>query len=133
MTQAQTDSGVERGRARHGKLSYVQIPALDVDRSAAFYTAVFGWSSRDDRNPAHRSFADATGELIGAFVTAHAASREPGVLPNVYVDRIDDTIAKIEANGGEIARAPYPEGALWVATFRDPAGNVIGVWQAGPR
>jgi hypothetical protein len=24
---------------------------------------------------------------------------------------------------------PYPEGDLRVATFRDPAGNVIGVWQ----
>jgi predicted enzyme related to lactoylglutathione lyase len=23
----------------------------------------------------------------------------------------------------------YAEGDLWVATFRDPAGNVIGVWQ----
>jgi hypothetical protein len=133
MTQAQTDSGVEAGLARNGKLSYVQIPALDVDRSAAFYSAVFGWSSRDDRNAAHRAFGDATGELIGAFLTGHAVSREPGVLPYIYVDRIDDTIAKIEAGGGQIVRAPYPEGDLWVATFRDPAGNVIGVWQAGPR
>jgi predicted enzyme related to lactoylglutathione lyase len=132
-TTAQADSGVEAQLARQGKLSYVQIPALDVDRSAAFYTAVFGWSSRDDKNPAHRSFGDTTGELIGAFVSGHAISREPGVLPYVYVDRIDDTIAKIEANGGEIVRAPYAEGELWIATFRDPASNVIGVWQAGPR
>jgi predicted enzyme related to lactoylglutathione lyase len=130
---AQAESGVETRLARHGKLSYVQIPALDVDRSAAFYTAVFGWSSRDDKNPAHRSFGDTTGDLIGAFVTGHAISREPGVLPYVYVDRIDDTIATIEANGGEVVRAPYPEGDLWVATFRDPAGNVIGAWQAGAR
>jgi predicted enzyme related to lactoylglutathione lyase len=34
---------------------------------------------------------------------------------------------------GEIAREPYPEGDLWVATFRDPAGNEVGVWQQGPR
>ncbi len=132
-TQGETVNGVDVQLARNGKLSYVQIPALDVDRSAAFYTAVFGWSSRDDQNPAHRSFADTSGDLIGAFITGHAISRDPGVLPYVYVDRIDDTVAKIEANGGEIVRAPYPEGELWIATFRDPAGNVIGVWQAGPR
>ena len=28
---------------------------------------------------------------------------------------------------------PYPEGDLWVALFRDPGGNVIGVWQQGAR
>jgi hypothetical protein len=26
-----------------------------------------------------------------------------------------------------------PEGTLSIATIRDPAGNVIGVWQDGPR
>ena len=31
----------------------------------------------------------------------------------------------------EAATAPYPEGNLTVATFRDPAGNEIGVWQQG--
>ena len=35
--------------------------------------------------------------------------------------------------GGEIVLPPYQEGDLWVATFRDPAGNLIGVWQSGAR
>jgi hypothetical protein len=38
---------------------------------------------------------------------------------------------------GRVAAAavvsPYPEGDLWVAAFRDPVGNVVGVWQTGPR
>jgi predicted enzyme related to lactoylglutathione lyase len=34
---------------------------------------------------------------------------------------------------GEVVTQSYPEGELWVATFRDPSGNVIGVWQRGPR
>jgi len=33
------------------------------------------------------------------------------------------------AHGGEVVKAPYPEGNLWVATVRDPAGNMIGLWQ----
>jgi predicted enzyme related to lactoylglutathione lyase len=43
------------------------------------------------------------------------------------------TLAEVVARGGEVVTAPYPEGDLWVATFRDPAGNVLGVWQCGPR
>jgi len=61
-----------------------------------------------------------TGHVSGAWVTDQAISREPGLLPYIYVDRIDDAIEQVEAQGGEIVKAPYPEGNLWVATFRDP-------------
>lgn len=117
---------------RDGKLSYMQIPALDVERSADFYERAFGWSTRRDGNPDHLSFQDAAGELLGAFVTGREIA-QPGVLPYIYVDRFDDAVARVTANGGEIVRDPYPEGNLWVATFRDPAGNVIGIWHMGPR
>jgi predicted enzyme related to lactoylglutathione lyase len=60
-------------------------------------------------------------------------SREPGLLPYIYVDDIDHVVERIVTQGGEVVKPPYPEGDLWVATFRDPAGNLIGVWQAGPR
>ena len=56
---------------------------------------------------------------------------EPGVLPYVFVERVDETLEKVVAQGGEVVTPPYPEGDLRVATFRDPAGNVIGVWQQG--
>jgi predicted enzyme related to lactoylglutathione lyase len=49
------------------------------------------------------------------------------------VDHIDDIVERIVKQGGQIVRSPYPEGDLWVATFRDPAGNHMGIWQAGPR
>jgi predicted enzyme related to lactoylglutathione lyase len=32
-----------------------------------------------------------------------------------------------------IPASDAPEGDVWVATFRDPSGNVLGVWQRGPR
>jgi predicted enzyme related to lactoylglutathione lyase len=128
----QRTSGVENKLARNGKLSYIQIPAMDISASAAFYRDVFGWSITGG-NPDHRSFADATGDLIGAFVTGREISREPGVLPYIYVEGIDAVAASIVASNGAIVREPYAEGGLWVATFRDPAGNVMGIWQAGPR
>jgi predicted enzyme related to lactoylglutathione lyase len=125
-------SGVDKELARNGHVSYLEIPAVDAEQSAAFYETVFGWSIHR-RESGRRSFDDGSGNLIGAWVTFRAASREPGLIPYIYVDHIDEVVARITARGGEIVKPPYPEGDLWVATFRDPAGNVMGIWQAGPR
>ena len=116
---------------RHGKLSYLRIPAVDVEQSAAFYAEIFGWTLRG--SPAHRSFSDASEQLIGAFISTLKVSSEPGLLPYIYVEGLDATLARISAKGCAILTSPYPEGDLWVATFRDPAGNVIGLWQMGGR
>jgi predicted enzyme related to lactoylglutathione lyase len=55
------------------------------------------------------------------------------VLPYTCVTSLDHTMRIAAEHGAELATEPYPEGNLWVATIRDPAGNVIGIWQAGPR
>jgi predicted enzyme related to lactoylglutathione lyase len=123
---------VDTGVARHGHVSYLEIPAVDAERSAAFYEAVFGWAIRR-RDNGQPSFDDQSGALSGSWVTGRAVSREPGLLPYIYVDGIDQAIARIATSGGAVVKPPYPEGDLWVATFRDPAGNLMGVWQAAPR
>jgi uncharacterized protein len=125
----------EPGRSHlfgHGRLSYIQIPASSVRESGAFYASVFGWEVRGGGDN-HLSFTDATGDMIGAWVTGHATSREPGVLPYIYVHGIDKVLERITDSGCEVVKPPYPEGDLWVATFRDPAGNVMGIWQQEPR
>jgi predicted enzyme related to lactoylglutathione lyase len=125
-------NGVDARLARHGGLSYLEIPAIDPRRSADFYEKVLGWNLRE-RDTDDPRFEDATGHLIGRWMTGREIAREPGLFPYFYVDRIDDAVARVVAQGGEVAEAPYPEGNLWVATFRDPAGNLIGLWQVGPR
>jgi uncharacterized protein len=55
----------------HGRLSYVQIPALDVGTSAAFYEKVFGWKLRGGSDH-HLSFTDATGDMIDVSRLHHA-------------------------------------------------------------
>lgn len=130
--ESEASGGVGARIARPGGLTYLQIPALDAGASAAFYESVFGWTVRG-RDSSHVSFSDGTGDVMGAWVLDRAISREPGILPYIYVTGIDATLQAVAAQGGEVVLAPYPEGDLWVATFRDPAGNVLGVWQAGPR
>jgi hypothetical protein len=77
------------------------------------------------------SFEDGTGHVIGHFVVDMPVAGEAGVVPYVFVESVDVTLEKVVANDGEVATPPYREGDLRVATFRDPAGNVIGVWQQG--
>jgi uncharacterized protein len=112
---------------RLGGISYLRIPASEPRRSAAFYEAVFGWRVDADRDDP--SFEDGTGHVIGHLVADLPVAGEAGVLPYVFVERVDETLEKVVTQGGEVVRQPYPEGDLLVATFRDPAGNVIGVWQ----
>jgi uncharacterized protein len=130
--QARTsDQGVGASLARNGGLSYLEIPAVDARQSSAFYEKVLGWNLRGHDTDDPR-FEDATGHLIGRWVTGRVISREPGLLPYIYVDHIDDVVGRVAVHGGEVVMAPYPEGNLRVARVRDPAGNVIGLWQQGP-
>ena len=111
-----------------GKICYLEIPADDVERSARFYGAVFGWRMRRRGNGA-TAFDDAVGEVSGAFVTGRTPSRETGLLLYVMVADIAATIALIVANGGEIVEPPVLEAPDTIARFRDPAGNVLGLYE----
>ena len=124
-------SGVEETVARPGGVSYLRIPASDVAQSAEFYRAVFGWRLRGD--PDSPSFSDGTGHVIGHWRTDLPVAGQAGVLPYIYVTSIDTAIGAAAGRGAELVTPPYAEGNLWVATIRDPAGNVIGLWQAGAR
>jgi uncharacterized protein len=125
---ASVAGGEEEPRVfRPGGISYLRVPASEPGRSAAFYEAVFGWTVNADRKDP--SFEDGTGHVIGHFRADQPPAGDAGVRPYVFVERVDETLQKVLAQGGEIVTEPYPEGNLRVATFRDPSGNVIGVWQ----
>ena len=115
---------------RIGGASYLQIPAEQPRRSAAFYAAVFGWSLHG--GPDNPSFEDGTGHVMGHFVSDRPAVGAAGIRPYVFVADVVETLDKVVANGGDVITAPYPEGDVLVATFRDPSGNVVGVWQRAP-
>ncbi|MGZ4194777.1 MAG: VOC family protein [Solirubrobacteraceae bacterium] len=112
----------------NGKICYVEIPALDVDRSAEFYNAVFGWHLRR-RGDGHLAFDDAVGEVSGTWVTGRPPSPQPGLLVYVMVDSVAATIEAVVAHGGEIVQPIGADAPEITARFRDPAGNVIGLYQ----
>jgi predicted enzyme related to lactoylglutathione lyase len=120
---------------RRPRVCYLEIPAVDARQSVAFYENVFGWNIRH-RDTARPSFDDATGNISGAWVTGREIAREPGLLTYIWVDNIDTTLAQVAAHGGVVVATPAhdsPGDSPWIASFRDPAGNLLGLYQEGPR
>lgn len=111
----------------NGKICYVELPALDVTRSADFYAKVFGWKIRK-RGNGHTAFDDAMGTVSGTWVTGRTPA-EPGLLLYVMVDDVATTIDDVIAHGGELVQPIGADAPEITARFRDPGGNTIGLYQ----
>jgi predicted enzyme related to lactoylglutathione lyase len=112
----------------NGKICYIEIPATDIQRSAEFYKKVFGWQIRQ-RGDGQVAFDDTVGEVSGTWVLGRPASTEPGLLIYIMVDSVAKTVDAVIENGGEIAQPIGGDAPEITARFRDPAGNVIGLYE----
>jgi len=112
----------------NGKICYIEIPTTDIARSAEFYKCVFGWSVRT-RGNGSTAFDDTTGQVSGSWVFNRPPMSQPGLLIYVMVDSVAATIELIKANGGEIVQPIGADAPEITARFRDPGGNVIGLYQ----
>jgi uncharacterized protein len=112
----------------NGKICYIEMPATDIRRSAEFYRRIFGWNIRQ-RGDGATAFDDAVGEVSGAWVLGRPPSPAPGLLVYVMVDSVAKTVEAVVANGGDIVQPIGADAPEITARFRDPAGNVIGLYQ----
>jgi predicted enzyme related to lactoylglutathione lyase len=112
----------------NGKICYLEIPAQDIERSVKFYETVFGWNIRR-RGDGNFAFDDGVSEVSGTWVKGRAPSNAPGILIYIMVDSVGETIEKIEANGCEIVQPIGGDAPEITARFRDPGGNVLGLYQ----
>ena len=112
----------------NGKICYIELPATDISRSAEFYKRVFGWNVRE-RGDGHLAFDDTTGQVSGTWVVGRPPASAPGLLVYVMVDSVAATLESITANGGEIVQPIGGDAPEITARFRDPGGNVIGLYQ----
>src|SRR5688572_18798460 len=111
----------------NGKICYIEMAALDVEQSATFYKAVFGWNIRT-RGDGVTAFDDGVGEVSGAWVTGRKPATSPGLLIYIMVDNIEKTIEAVQANGGTIVQPVGLDAPEITARFMDPAGNIIGLY-----
>lgn len=112
----------------NGKICYIEVPASDIVRSAEFYKRVFGWHVRK-RGDGSTAFDDTTGQVSGTWVLGRPPAERPGLLLYVMVDNVAATMDAVVANGGEIVQPIGGDAPEITARFRDPGGNVIGLYQ----
>ncbi|MGE0594802.1 MAG: VOC family protein [Hyphomonadaceae bacterium] len=104
-------------------VDYVELAAADLGVVKAFYASAFGWAFQD-WGPDYVSFSGAG--IDGGF-RGGETPREGTSLVIIYAADLEASERAVTAAGGEIvARHEFPGGRRF--HFRDPAGNVLGVW-----
>jgi len=108
------------------KIEHFEIPVDDIARARSFYSTVLGFD--------YEPWGDEMGMLMqpdGDGINGDLHIRSAVAHPTVVftVDRIEDTVALAEANGGaqlgEIQ--PLSETGRWVY-IRDSEGNTVGLY-----
>jgi uncharacterized protein len=109
----------------HHAIDYIEISVTDVAEAKRFYAAAFGWTF-NDYGPEYAGI-QGPGREIGGFCSVPSV-RAGGPLVVLYSQRLDETLAKVKAAGGRIAKEPFgfPGGRRF--HFTDPSGNELAVW-----
>jgi hypothetical protein len=111
----------------NGKICYIEIPATDIERSANFYQKVFGWNLRK-RGDGATAFDDGVGQVSGSWVKGRPPA-SPGLMVYIMVDDAAAMVKAVTAAGGEIVQPIGVDAPEITARFRDPGGNILGIYQ----
>jgi uncharacterized protein len=126
------------------KVVHFEIPADDLDRAKNFYGSVFGWELQTmPMNGGEYTSVKTTdvdeqtqmpaepGAINGGMFVRDERLTSPVI--TIDVDGIDDALKQIEAEGGTTVtpRTQIP-GMGAFAYFKDPEGNVLGLWETTP-
>lgn len=121
-----------------GRVVHFEIPADDMARASEFYRSAFGWEIGDVPGMDYA--------MLGTTPTEEGAGpKDPGAInggmfkregpmtaPTVVIDveDIDKALEIVNGLGAEtvVPRQPVMEMGF-SAYFRDPEGNLIGLWQ----
>ena len=112
----------------NGKICYIEFPATDIARSADFYRSVFGWQTRT-RGDGRVAFDDGVGQVSGTWVLGRPPAATPGLLMYIMVDDAAAILETIVAHGGQVVQPIGADAPEITARFRDPGGNVVGIYQ----
>lgn len=122
------------------KIVHFEIPVDDPDRALAFYEEVFDWKATSWEGPQAYWLVTA-GEKEEPGIDGALALRKdyaelygddkPAVTNVIGVPSVDAALERVKAAGGTVV---YPKNAVpgvgYAAYFRDPEGNVLGVFES---
>ncbi|MCI4372423.1 MAG: VOC family protein [Thermoplasmata archaeon] len=113
-------------------LNQVTVPSTNVRASVDFYRRL-GLKEIVDSVPEYARFECPDGEATLSVQRVDRLSEGPGVVVYFECDRLDQVVDKLKADGVVFDSDPLDQRWLWrEAHLRDPDGNVICLFHAGP-
>ncbi|HYO16323.1 MAG TPA: VOC family protein [Thermoanaerobaculia bacterium] len=120
-------------------VSHFEIPARDLERAARFYREVFGWTVEPLpwEGPPYYKVRGSAGDpgtgregIDGGLLPAGGGVDHPLLVIHVTGDALEAWLERIVEAGGRIDLPAVSVGTMgfW-ARFRDPEGNLLGLWQ----
>jgi predicted enzyme related to lactoylglutathione lyase len=117
------------------RVIHFEISADDPERAAAFYRQVFGWQIEKWAGPLEY-WLITTGRPDEPGIDGGLAKRfspEEHTRNTIGVDSVDDAVAQIVANGGQVMLPKYAvPGVGYLAYCSDTEGNLFGLMQDDP-
>ncbi|KAH8900350.1 hypothetical protein GQ53DRAFT_632813 [Thozetella sp. PMI_491] len=131
-----------------GAICWLEIPATDIPRVAAFYNAVLGWTcfqpteeqgtpSPVDSSMTVHMFTHAS-TLHGAFIRVPSVTSvvdlenksSAAVLASFRVENLEQALNKVVESGGKVHVPKTPIGTTmgYCARIIDTEGNLQGLW-----
>ena len=113
----------------NGKICYLEIPAVDIEASAEFYSKSFGWKIRR-RGDGSLAFDDGVGEVSGTWVLGKKPMTEAGIIISIMVNDAMATEKLVIAHGGKIVySSKNMDSGEVIMHFTDPTGNIMGIYE----
>ncbi|MFW9961900.1 MAG: VOC family protein [Candidatus Thorarchaeota archaeon] len=119
------------------RVYYFEMPVDDFDRAIKFYETVFDWKITKEDRLSGPYYAVKTGDdskpgINGSFFKKEESWNQISNVINVQ--DIDGILEKIKKLGGAIV---FPKtvinGVGYLAYFKDPEGNTLGMMQNDPK
>jgi predicted enzyme related to lactoylglutathione lyase len=116
-----------------GTPCWVDLLSTDTDASKAFYGGLFGWTF-DSSGPEFGGYitCSSDGHWVAGLMGRTPEMQSPDVWGTyIATEDIDATVAKATAAGATVMAPPMKVGDFGsMALLFDPAGAVVGLWQA---
>ena len=123
------------------KVVHFEIPVTDVEKAKKFYATVFDWQleSYSEMNyticrtvPVDDKMMPKEAGAIngGMFVCADYMKEIKSPVITINVASIDASAKKLEKAGGKMVKEKFPVADMgFAAYFKDPEGNILGLWE----
>ncbi|MEO0649143.1 MAG: VOC family protein [Planctomycetota bacterium] len=110
------------------------VPPEETAAVRDFYAAVAGWTIHEVDMGGYADYAmlDASGQPAAGVCHAQGvnATMPPQWILYVHIADLDASLAQVTANGGKVIVPERSMGDARFAVIQDPAGAMIGLYQA---